>query len=185
MTGGRLESSYVELKSPVRARMEIVRTSLASPWVTILADVARTSSPVAYTATGLFALHRLLQMVMTWQRHRIEIDKGRIDILRQAALDEIRAIIREAQHAKGGVDDAAIDRALEHAGLGHVHRAPDDGEPSEADDEWHEGLLHDPTLNGHVSRAASRLAPVQTAVLLDSNDPKVTVASSEPIDPPR
>ncbi|TKG61536.1 hypothetical protein [Prauserella endophytica] len=51
----------------------IERTSLASPWVTVLAEAAKSAQPLYYTCGTLLVLHRLLNMTMSWQRHRMDM----------------------------------------------------------------------------------------------------------------
>lgn len=77
-------SARVLPRSPV-----IVRTTMASPWVSVLSGLAERSAPVAYGAAALYGLHRLLEMVMTWQRHRLEIEEG------EARLEQLRERLRD------------------------------------------------------------------------------------------
>ncbi|MFI5563491.1 hypothetical protein ACIA2T_29765 [Amycolatopsis japonica] len=77
-------SARVLPRSPV-----IVRTTMASPWVSVLSGLAERSAPVAYGAAALYGLHRLLEMVMTWQRHRLEIEEG------EARLEQLRGQLRD------------------------------------------------------------------------------------------
>lgn len=58
----------------------VVRTSLASPWVTILGTLAESSQPIAYGTAGLIGLQRLLTMLMRWQKHRVEIERDRAEL---------------------------------------------------------------------------------------------------------
>jgi hypothetical protein len=55
----------------------VIRTSMASPWITVLGDIANTSKPVAYSIAGLFGLHKLMNMIMEWQNHREAIRERR------------------------------------------------------------------------------------------------------------
>jgi hypothetical protein len=71
---GTMGSPYLR-----RGEIQLVRTSLASPWITILADAAQRSAPVGYSISAIFCLQKLLRMVMEWQRHRIEIEERRIE----------------------------------------------------------------------------------------------------------
>lgn len=52
---------------------QVVRTSMSSPWVTVLADLARNSPPIAYGLSAVFALHKLMDMVVKWQNHRQQL----------------------------------------------------------------------------------------------------------------
>ncbi|KFZ80826.1 hypothetical protein ED92_10885 [Amycolatopsis sp. MJM2582] len=63
--------------------------SLASPWVSVLGGLAERSAPVGYGVAALFGLRQLLNMVMTWQRHRLEISE------REQAMELYRAAERE------------------------------------------------------------------------------------------
>src|ERR1700741_1633237 len=51
----------------------IARTSMGSPWITVVSDVLRNSAPAGYSLIGLFALQRLMNMIMEWQAHREDI----------------------------------------------------------------------------------------------------------------
>ncbi|MFD1044183.1 hypothetical protein ACFQ1S_00520 [Kibdelosporangium lantanae] len=68
----------------------VVRTSMASPWVTVLASLAQSSQPLAYGVGGLLALQRLMKMVMEWQNHRQTLDERRQAAIRQLLLDHQR-----------------------------------------------------------------------------------------------
>lgn len=52
------------------------RTQLASPWVTTLTTVAERYAPVGYGVAALWGLQRLMNMVMEWQRHRLDMQLG-------------------------------------------------------------------------------------------------------------
>jgi hypothetical protein len=53
---------------PRRPEIAIVRTTMASPWVSVLAE---SSQPFAYVAGGLYALHKLVHLVMEWQDSKL------------------------------------------------------------------------------------------------------------------
>lgn len=57
--------------------LTVVRTSLASPWITILSDIGAQSKPILYGGTVLLGLQQLLNMVMAWQIHREEVEDRR------------------------------------------------------------------------------------------------------------
>lgn len=47
-----------------------VRSSMASPWVAVLGELAKGGTPIAYGIGTIFVLERLLKMIMDWQNHR-------------------------------------------------------------------------------------------------------------------
>src|ERR1700755_1025183 len=55
---------------------------LASPLEIVLTSATTAASPVAYTLTGLYVLERLVNLIMRWQRHRIEIGQLQAQNLR-------------------------------------------------------------------------------------------------------
>lgn len=59
--------------------LRIVRTSMASPWVTVLTELTETSAPMAYGVGVLFSLHKLMVMVMEWQNHQQSLKERRED----------------------------------------------------------------------------------------------------------
>lgn len=88
----------------------IIRTSLSSPWVTVMADLARNSQPVAYGLTALLALHRLMRMIMEWQTHRQELAEKR-DALSRSQLLSLLAQHEQAVSAGTAVSDEARHEA--------------------------------------------------------------------------
>jgi hypothetical protein len=50
---------------------------MSSPWVTVMAELVRNSQPVTYGLAALFGLHKLLHMIMEWQKHRQELVERR------------------------------------------------------------------------------------------------------------
>lgn len=94
--------------SPARIRW----TSLASPWVTVLGTLAETSRPIAYGTAGLFALQRLLTMIMNWQKHQVDLDRARLELAHQlasqaAGLTVSTAVVDAAQRL-GPIQEAEI-----------------------------------------------------------------------------
>jgi hypothetical protein len=67
--------------------INVIRTSMASPWVTVLTEVAKSSAPVAYGVGALFALQKLMQMVMEWQNHRQALTERREKVDLEAAME--------------------------------------------------------------------------------------------------
>lgn len=61
----------------VEPAIAIVRTSLASPWVSVLGELSQQYAPIAYGTAGLYTLQRLLRLLMEWQRHRAELEELR------------------------------------------------------------------------------------------------------------
>jgi hypothetical protein len=89
-------------------RFKIVRTSVASPWVTILTDAVKNSAPIAYGMGALVTLQRLMQMVMQWQLHRQELSERRHG--KDAAL-EILSRLRNEVKSHGEVPEGAVEDA--------------------------------------------------------------------------
>jgi hypothetical protein len=90
-------ASHVYIPSSARLPdTRVIRTSLSSPWLTVLGSVAETSRPIAYSLAGLFSLQRLLVMMMAYQRHRLYVE-------------ERRALMR--RHAEGELQERDVDPA--------------------------------------------------------------------------
>lgn len=96
VAGVRLTSPPSEVGSPkqvsIRQSLVIRRMSLSSPWEALLTVAAEKSAPLLYGGAALVALQRLLQMVMEWQRHRLDVAERRLQIeaaqlLRQHAME--------------------------------------------------------------------------------------------------
>ena len=66
-------------RAPVTDATEIsvVWTSMSSPWVTVMTELARNSQPIAYGLAALLGLHKLLHMTMEWQKHRQDLTERR------------------------------------------------------------------------------------------------------------
>ncbi len=74
--------------------LKVVRTSMASPWVTVLSDVAANSKPILYGGSVILGLHTILNMVIKWRAHVADIrdrDAARPSLIpsRDVAPDEI------------------------------------------------------------------------------------------------
>jgi hypothetical protein len=54
--------------------------SLSSPWEALLTVAAEKSAPLLYAGAAIVALQRLLQMVMEWQRHQLDVAERRLQI---------------------------------------------------------------------------------------------------------
>ncbi|WP_406641162.1 hypothetical protein [Amycolatopsis sp. WGS_07] len=109
------------------ADLRVVRMSMASPWQVVLAEVAKASSPVAYTGAALIALQQLLKMVMVWQQHRIELARAEIDL--QARRHELALrVMRESGTVVGQLPSESADPAMKEqaAAFAAQHRVPDD-----------------------------------------------------------
>ncbi|WP_340687306.1 hypothetical protein LCL61_14505 [Amycolatopsis coloradensis] len=129
----------------------IVRTTMASPWVSVLSGLAERSAPVAYGAAALYGLHRLLEMVMTWQRHRLEIEEGEV------RLEQLRGQLRDT-----GVQlRQEFDPRL-------VAPGEDRGEPGRQD-ELAERAANPPA---EVVRAADQIGTIIGAEMIDPGDPR-------------
>ena len=94
VAGVRLASPPSEVGSPkrvsIRQSLVVRRMSLSSPWEALLTVAAEKSAPVLYAGAAMVALQRLLQMVMEWQRHRLDVAERRLQI-------EVAQLLR--QHA--------------------------------------------------------------------------------------
>ncbi|MGW4397280.1 hypothetical protein ACWEHA_18505 [Amycolatopsis nivea] len=109
------------------ADLRVVRMSMSSPWQVVLAEVARASSPVAYTGAALFALQQLLKMVMSWQQHRIELARAEVDL--QSRRDELALrLMRESSKLVGQLDSEAADSGGKEQAMAFAaqHPVPDD-----------------------------------------------------------
>jgi hypothetical protein len=62
----------------------IIRSSVGSPWTSILQDAAASSVPAGYGLTAIHCLRQLLRMVMDWQNHGRDLRAS--DELRRAEL---------------------------------------------------------------------------------------------------
>jgi hypothetical protein len=121
----------------------VMRSSLASPWVTILADAAGRSAPIGYGLGAVYCLQRLLKMLMEWQRHRQEIRRLDLSIAREYI----------------DIFDREMSRERELEGLPVVNSDYPSGREN--------------MKNMHRDRVAHHLANlnvVQSAELLDEND---------------
>lgn len=97
--------------------ISVVRTSMSSPWVTVLAELARSSQPISYGLAALFGLHKLLQMTMEWQKHRQELAERRSTASRSQLLS---LLVQHEQHTGPGTaisDEARHAAAAAIAGL--------------------------------------------------------------------
>ena len=113
--------------------LRVVRTSMASPWVSVLTELARTSRPLGYGAATLYALHQLLQMVMAWQRHRVDIAERKQQIKQLGQENRRHEAFgpRFGHEIPGGESEAVVNRATSVAtDLGAIQAAelipPDD-----------------------------------------------------------
>jgi hypothetical protein len=121
----------------------IPRTSLASPWVSVLTTVAEKSAPIAYGMAALFAMQRLLDMVITWQRHRFDLIQKESTVLRSAQ----EVVTRHASEELA------------------AHQGPAAG----SDPESHVSVHFQG--NTWATIAVKDLAPVLEARMVDENDP--------------
>lgn len=96
VAGVRLASPPSEVGSPkrvsIRHSLVVRRMSLSSPWEALLTVAAEKSAPLLYAGAAMVALQRLLQMVMEWQRHRLDVADRRlrieaVQLLRQHATE--------------------------------------------------------------------------------------------------
>lgn len=101
--------------------ISVVRTSMSSPWVTVMAEVVRNSQPITYGLAALFGLHKLLHMIMEWQKHRQELVERRsvspsnhllsLLVQHEQNIGTGTAISDEARHAAAAAI-AALDPVL-------------------------------------------------------------------------
>ncbi|MFB9930136.1 hypothetical protein ACFORO_16735 [Amycolatopsis halotolerans] len=155
----QMEPSYPERErlTATRAdRLTVVRTSLASPWVTVLSELARNSGPLAYGTATLIALHRLLNLVMRWQKHRQDVAE------REVHIEQLRLLLDEERRRFRYVSPEAR-KSRENPRP--AHRA--DERPTPADES-------SPDVNAATlaAVAARRLGEIQAAELIRPDDPR-------------
>lgn len=91
--------------------IRLVRMSMASPWVSILENLAEHSSPVGYSVTALYAMQQLLKAVMKWQNHRLDIAERELQL--EALRNHVRKeVVPELVAAK--LDDKREGKQLPH-----------------------------------------------------------------------
>lgn len=73
----------------------VVRMRIESPMEVLLAVIQAVPPWGAVTLAGMVALRGLLKMVMAWQKHRIEIRRGELELERERADLEWRRTLRE------------------------------------------------------------------------------------------
>ncbi|WP_132120525.1 hypothetical protein [Actinocrispum wychmicini] len=73
---GRERWDYL-LRPTLQERIAIVRTSMASPWETVLVQLAANSQPITVGLGALIGLHKLMRMVMEWQTFRQDLKERR------------------------------------------------------------------------------------------------------------
>lgn len=90
-----------ETPPPGPDRIVVVRIFNGQPWETVLTTLADKSSPVAYGATALYGLHRLLWLLMEWQRHLMDLRERKVhltaseaELARPATEDEFKQRVR-------------------------------------------------------------------------------------------
>lgn len=139
------------------ANFPIVRTSLASPWVTVLGDLARASSPIGYGIAGLYGLHRLLNVVMTWQQHRLDIAERTLRLQALSAQLEAEGL-RQLEEAKARASSEEMEQSNLEQQIGmaekHFERASRQGGP----------LL--------AAYSADGLGDIQAAEMISPDDPR-------------
>ncbi|WP_134662010.1 MULTISPECIES: hypothetical protein [unclassified Amycolatopsis] len=135
-------------------RLTVVRTSLASPWVTVLSELARNSAPIGYGTATLIALHRLLNLVMRWQKHRQDVAE------REVHIEQLRLLLDEERRRFRDVS-SEVRRARKNPQPAHradAGAAPEN-EPSSD--------VNAATL---AAVAARRLGEIQAAELIQPDD---------------
>ena len=151
------------------ARVRVVRTSLASPWISVLGDLARSSAPIGYGVTAVYALHRLLQLVMTWQQHRLDLAERRLQLQQlqtQLLLDHTQlavhpdpatAVLQDAEPLPPSLAEALAKRRT----------------VTEAEDTTRETATDSPFLD-EVFPATEGLGEILAAEMVDPQDPRAT-----------
>jgi hypothetical protein len=90
--------------------ISVIRTSMSSPWVTVMAELVRNSQPIAYALAALLGLHKLLHMIMEWQKHRQEL------VERRSASSRSQLLSLLVQHEQNvGTGTAISDEARHEA----------------------------------------------------------------------
>jgi hypothetical protein len=110
-------STYRQSREELAAQLElqIISFRIASPWEIVL-TAASTSLPVAYSAAAILGLHRLLNMVMIWQRHRVAIAREKEQqewdrFVRNATINGVLTIA-EARSLRQAFEDKVPVREL-------------------------------------------------------------------------
>lgn len=132
--------------------LRVVRTSMASPWVTILGELAKNSAPIGYGLAGVYAFQKVMHLVMEWQNHRqslIERSSGAIhsDEANNYAKSQLVSILAEyvRSSAAGGDNQQAAAEFGEDINIGI----------------------------GNMLQTIGDLPEVKAAELIDPDDPRV------------
>ncbi|MFI9825274.1 hypothetical protein ACIHFC_33280 [Streptomyces sp. NPDC052013] len=135
--------------------LQVRRTSLASPWETVLTVAASRSYVVLYGAVALIAVERILRMIMDWQTHRVELEARRREIEvgdfsadTQGAEDGVVAVADEGDSVTAPDIPMAVGRFVQQNSLrGAI--------PAEIEDDY---IQHVVTLSKHrILRVELRL----------------------------
>lgn len=121
--------------------LRVRRTSLASPWETVLTLAAERSYVVLYGTVALISVERILKMIMDWQTHRLGLEIRRREL--EPAIAESEGEL--ATLADTGEPETALDVGRA------VHRFTDENAlqgawPPEVVDEY---LTHVLTLSNY------------------------------------
>lgn len=148
----------------------ITRTNMASPWISVLTTLAEKSAPVGYGLTALFALQRLLNMIMDWQRHRVYIRASQQNQspnwppqIRETNADSNLAHLIMSQAREGERAETVLATHAKAELNEHQKRA---GRGSEQNYET-------VTFGGEeVTDSTNNLAPVLEATMINEDDPR-------------
>jgi hypothetical protein len=116
----------VERRSPRRSGAEelvVVRTSMASPWVTVLGDVARNSAPIAYGMSVLYGLHKLMNMIMEWQTHKQNLSERRMTA--GEVIGDFEAAITKEEREMGVFPGSRIANDIRYSAIDAAPRMND------------------------------------------------------------
>lgn len=108
---GRLRWDYM-LRPTLDERIAVVRTSMASPWETVLVQLAANSQPVAVGIGALLGLHKLMRMIMEWQTFRQDM-KERRERVRPIDDEDAARLLQTYSAARPENDD--VHRAAQDA----------------------------------------------------------------------
>jgi hypothetical protein len=131
--------------------IKIVRTSVASPWVTVLGSATESAMPLGYGLAALFSLERLLNMIKSWQTHRLTMKSRELELrMRQSEAQELAV-----RHAEYELRDQKDSYSVVPTFAARIMAQ---------------------TANDSAN-AISGLSPIIDARLIDPNDPRATGAA--------
>ncbi|WP_143267183.1 hypothetical protein [Amycolatopsis thailandensis] len=163
-----LTSSALPERWSHESGLRIVRTSLASPWVTVISDLAANSRPLGYGVAGLYGLHRLLQIVMNWQNHRADLAERHLHLeaLRDAMLRE--SVLKRPESFGSESRSTGEQSAVSFTHAGPVTGEPEPGQPYDSQADEAQQHLDSATAAGQ------ELGQITAVEMIAPDDPRAT-----------